>query len=387
MKRPLFPLQYEPEWVKDYVEEDVDKGAKLDCDNCPDLVAIRTQSKVMPLVTLLEWMNKPVTPFDATTHFVDLNISQWDDPRHKKPTAPCTIVLKRPLSATRHLRTLLNKASDSLPIGGYIWCNSQISGLKRERIYKKHPWGIRKLVYGCFYLWHRVFPKIAVTRRFYFWITKGKHRTFNRVEILGRLYRAGFEVVSEDFSYGTYYVIGRKVKQPIYNDQPSGAPIIKLRRVGKDGKNINIFKFRTMYAYSEYIQSYVYQHNDLQQGGKFANDYRVNFWGKLLRPVFLDELPMLINLLRGDIKLVGVRPLSRHYLSLYTPEMQQLRTSVKPGLMPPFYALDHTPRTLEEIQANEREYILAYQKHPFRTDWHYFWHILYNITFGRKKSH
>ena len=145
-------------------------------------------------------------------------------------------------------------------------------------------------------------------------------------------------------------------------------------------------KFRTMYTYSEYIQQYVYQYQHLQTGGKFKDDYRINFWGRFLRRIWLDELPMVWNMLRGDMKLVGVRPLSRHYFSLYTPEMQELRTRTKPGLLPPFYYEKHTPETIDEIQESERRYLEAYLQHPFRTDWKYFWGIVGNILFRRKRS-
>ena len=93
---------------------------------------------------------------------------------------------------------------------------------------------------------------------------------------------------------------------------------------------------------------------------------------------------MIINLLKRQMKLVGVRPLSLHYYSLYTPEMQQLRIKVKPGLLPPFYS--DMPQTLEEVQESERKYIEAYMKAPFRTDWKYFWRIVKNIVFKKKRS-
>ena len=150
---------------------------------------------------------------------------------------------------------------------------------------------------------------------------------------------------------------------------------------------IGVYKFRTMYSYSEYLQPYMLEHEGLQEGGKFARDYRVNGWGKLLRRTWLDELPMFINVFKGQMKLVGVRPLSRHYFSLYKPEMQDLHTSVKPGLLPPFYYDEYSPVTLEDVQASEKRYIDAYHQHPFATDWRYFWGTVGNILFKRKRSY
>ncbi|MBO4263054.1 MAG: sugar transferase [Bacteroidales bacterium] len=200
------------------------------------------------------------------------------------------------------------------------------------------------------------------------------------------MYRAGFNVVDEEFWHGEFFVLAQKARPPIWDDEPTGAPIIKLRRVGKDGKLFGVYKFRTMFAYSEYLQPYLFQHGGLQDGGKFAEDYRINLWGKLLRSTWLDELPMIANVLKGQMKLVGIRPLSRHYFSLYSPEMQALHISVKPGLVPPFYYERKTPVTLEEVQESERRYIEAYHAHPFRTDWRYFWGAVDNILFHHKRS-
>jgi lipopolysaccharide/colanic/teichoic acid biosynthesis glycosyltransferase len=95
---------------------------------------------------------------------------------------------------------------------------------------------------------------------------------------------------------------------------------------------------------------------------------------------------MLWNVLKGDMKWVGVRPLTQHFFSLYTPEMQQLRTKVRPGMLPPFYYEKKTPMGLDEIQASERRYIEAYLEHPFLTDWRYFWGTVYNILIKSKRS-
>ena len=147
-----------------------------------------------------------------------------------------------------------------------------------------------------------------------------------------------------------------------------------------------MYKFRTMHSYSQYLQDYVYEMNKLNNSGKLANDFRVTVWGRLFRSVWLDELPMLINVFKGDMKWVGVRPLTEHFFSLYTAEMQELRTKVKPGMLPPFYYEKETPKGLDEIQESERRYIEAYLKHPFRTDWKYFWGTIYNIIIKMKRS-
>ena len=94
---------------------------------------------------------------------------------------------------------------------------------------------------------------------------------------------------------------------------------------------------------------------------------------------------MLLNLLKGDMKLVGVRPISQHYYSLYCKELQEQRVKHKPGLLPPFYA--DMPKTLDEIQASEMRYLTMCEKRgTLLTDFVYFWRILYSILFKRAHS-
>jgi lipopolysaccharide/colanic/teichoic acid biosynthesis glycosyltransferase len=93
---------------------------------------------------------------------------------------------------------------------------------------------------------------------------------------------------------------------------------------------------------------------------------------------------MLINLLRGDLKVVGVRPLSQHYFNLYSRELQEKRIKYKPGLVPPFYA--DLPKTLQEIMDSEMKYLEQYEQHPIITDIKYFFKAFYNIIFKRARS-
>jgi lipopolysaccharide/colanic/teichoic acid biosynthesis glycosyltransferase len=180
------------------------------------------------------------------------------------------------------------------------------------------------------------------------------------------------------------YFVGRKVNEPLFPTEPSYGPIVKLERIGKNGKMIKVYKLRTMHPYAEYIQEYVYKKDGLAEGGKFNNDFRVSTMGKFFRALWLDEFPSLINLIKGDLKLFGVRPLSKHYFSLYTPELQEKRIKYKPGLVPPFYV--DLPKTLKEIMESEMKYLNAYDKHPFRTDFRYFFIAMFNIIFRRYRS-
>ena len=339
----------------------------------------------MSLSEILAWLDKHHDEFDESTFIVNTDDGNALDAL--KNHHPRLIINKMGLTRIRHLNTFLNKANENLVDGGYLWCHSRTSGLKREIFMRRHPGFIGKVLYAFHYLWHRVIARMKLTRWFYMWVTKGKNRSYPRVELLGRMYRAGFEVVDERFHQGEFFILGQKFRKPIWDDDPTYGAFVKLNRVGYKGNMIGVYKFRTMFPYSEYLQPYILEHEGLQKGGKFAHDYRVNFWGRKLRSSWLDELPMFINILKGQMKLVGVRPLSRQYFGMYTDEMQELHISVKPGLLPPFYYDEKTPETLEDVQASEKRYIEAYHKKPFATDWRYFWGTIGNILFKHKRSH
>lgn len=386
MKRGLFQLQYELESA--YTEFGSDRGAKLRTGDVED-------PTVRSLLEATEGMGYKETVRYLTQHAGGAGDIVIAPITTRTPQAldyrlegqrPHLVYIARPLHTIEQLDEFLCVANKHLGEGAYLCCHSMTAALKRMLLEARHPWGVRHVMIAWDYLWHRVCPKLKLTHRLYFLLTEGKSRTMSRVETIGRLYRAGFEVVDERFREGEFFLTARKVSAPVDDTPPTGSPIIHLRRVGKEGKEIVVHKFRTMYTYSEYVQPYIYHYQSLERGGKFKDDYRINFWGHALRRLWLDELPMVWNLLRGDLKLVGVRPLSRHYYSLYSEELQRLRIRTKPGMLPPFYYERHTPETLEEVQESERRYLEAYLAHPFRTDWRYFWGIVGNILFRRKRS-
>lgn len=160
--------------------------------------------------------------------------------------------------------------------------------------------------------------------------------------------------------------------------------IISLPRVGLHGKTIHVYKLRTMIPGAQHLQAFVFASNGLTVNGKFANDPRITSVGHILRKYFLDELPMLINLVKGDMKLVGVRPISEHYFSLYDDEVQRRRIQYKPGLIPPYYA--DLPRGLDQMQKSEMKYFDAYDRQPVLTDIYYFLKAMVNIVFRFARS-
>jgi len=284
----------------------------------------------------------------------------------------------------RWINKFFESVNYKLPFGGIYINSAETYQLRKKRILSQFPPGLNYLYYFFDYLFTRVFPKLLITKRFYFYITLGRNRVISRAETLGRLYSCGFECLEEKFIEGNFYFVARKVREPAFDGSPTYGPFVRLQRYGKNGKVIGVYKMRTMHAYSEYLQEYIYQKNQLQEGGKFKNDFRVTAAGKIMRKFWLDELPMIFNLLRGDMKLVGVRPLSRQYFNLYTDDLKEKRLKIKPGLIPPFYA--DMPKTLDEIMASENRYIDAYIKNPFWTDFRYFFNAVWNIVFRRARS-
>lgn len=211
-----------------------------------------------------------------------------------------------------------------------------------------------------------------------------KLRFMSKVEFYGRLSCFGFEIVDE-FTYNNkLFFAAKKKRAPLHVKKNQHGFLIKLPRVCKNGKIKYFYKIRTMYPYSEYLQEYLMKVQGLQDGGKINGDFRVSPMGKFLRKYWIDELPMIINFFKGDIKLVGVRPLSKHYFSLYSKEMQNMRVKTKPGLIPPFY-VDY-PKSLIEIMESEKKYLEAYQKYPLLTDLTYFYKALINIMFNGYRS-
>ena len=294
------------------------------------------------------------------------------------------IINLRKINDIKRLNKFFESVNSKLPGWGQFIACVTTNEVKKKHILAKYPWGLNYIYYAGYYVFKRIFPKVPVLKKFYFFVTNGYNRAISRAEALGRIYSCGFEILEERQVNGSLYIIARKFREPFYDLRPTYGPLIKLKRVGKGGRAIYVYKMRTMHPYAEYIQDYVYKKAKLQEGGKFGNDFRINSAGRLMRKLWLDELPMVFNLLKGDLKLFGVRPLSYHYFSLYDEELKQKRIRTRPGLIPPFYA--DLPKTLEQIQESENRYLEAYFEHPFLTDWKYFWKAFYNIIFLQARS-
>ena len=284
----------------------------------------------------------------------------------------------------RRFNYYLIRVNELLQDGGVFICHGQTISQRRNELLQRYTPYLGIFIYGWDFIFKRVFPKLPILQGWYFAMTKGRARALSETEMLGRFYFCGFDLIHKREIDGLMHFILKKSREPRTDPNPTYGPFIRLKRLGKDGKVIYVKKFRTMHPYSEYLQEYVYHTNDLQEGGKFKDDFRVTSWGKVMRAMWIDELPQFSNFFKGELALVGVRALSEHYFSLYPPDMQDLRLKVKPGLLPPFYA--DMPSSFDEIVESERRYILSKMEKPFRTDWRYFWKGVWNILVKRARS-
>jgi lipopolysaccharide/colanic/teichoic acid biosynthesis glycosyltransferase len=123
-------------------------------------------------------------------------------------------------------------------------------------------------------------------------------------------------------------MIGAAVKL----DSP-GPAIFTQIRVGRHGRRFRILKFRTMIAGAEQRLATLETCNEVRGAAfKLQNDPRVTRLGRWLRRSSIDELPQLLNVLKGDMSLVGPRPLPLRDVARMSEEWQRRRFSVRPGL-------------------------------------------------------
>ena len=115
-------------------------------------------------------------------------------------------------------------------------------------------------------------------------------------------------------------------------DSPGASPIFAQQRVGKDGRLFRLLKFRTMCPDAEEQLEQLLDQNQMDGPVfKIRGDPRITRVGRFLRKTSLDELPQLVNVLKGDMSIVGPRPALPREVARYT-DYQWQRLSVTPGL-------------------------------------------------------
>jgi exopolysaccharide biosynthesis polyprenyl glycosylphosphotransferase len=139
-------------------------------------------------------------------------------------------------------------------------------------------------------------------------------------------------------------------------DSKGGVFFVQTRS-GLHGKPFRMFKFRTMVANAESLLDDLVVFDELPTPMfKLVGDPRVTRVGRVLRRTSLDELPQLLNILRGDMSLVGPRPEQVELVQRYAPE-HLFRFEVKPGLTGPMQVYGRGQLSFEERLAVERDYV------------------------------
>lgn len=150
-------------------------------------------------------------------------------------------------------------------------------------------------------------------------------------------------------------------------DSPGDGVIFRQRRVGRDGKLFWLYKFRTMCPDAEEQLNELLSQNQMDVPVfKIKGDPRITRVGRFLRKTSLDELPQLLNVLRGDMSIVGPRPALPREVELYS-DYQRQRLYVTPGLSCYWQIAPHrNEMSFDEWVALDLKYI---QERSFWVDW------------------
>lgn len=257
-----------------------------------------------------------------------------------------------------------------------------LDDVKKSSLFFNLPF--TRIIYLAYlFIFKRLLPKVAPFKK---WSLFKSLRVYSQSEIMGRLQYNGFRVVKflplNDY---LHYYLAKIETVPMRQEVEEGL-LIKLTRIGKWGKPIKVYKFRTMHPYSEFIHDYMIQNHGFDKKGKIKNDFRIAGWGRFLRRTWLDELPQIMNLIKGELKLFGVRPVSQTYLNTLPTEYQTIRNNQKPGCIPP-YLVFSCGQSKENCIESEKIYLKeSIEKNLFLFDIKCTFIAISNIIFKGKRS-
>lgn len=141
-----------------------------------------------------------------------------------------------------------------------------------------------------------------------------------------------FDIVASIILLVVLFVPLALVALVIVIDSPGASPIYTQERLGLNGKPFKLYKFRSMVPDAEKQLDSLLSQNEMQGPAfKMKNDPRITRFGRFIRKCCVDELPQLINILKGEMSFVGPRPPLPREVAQYT-DYQKQRLSVIPGL-------------------------------------------------------
>ena len=368
---------------KQYIESEDSNPTTLLSSSCEEhkklnklrnLITDEAGEEVFKFIYSQNILSEPLaTIISTTTRFNILSLPE---------TYNALINLKK-INDIQRINKFFEEINNKLNPGALFIGFAETSELRKHRIHLKYK-GFWRFIYFFDFILHRVLPKLSFSKNIYFKLTRGTNRVISKAETLGRLVSCGFEIKEYHEGSKLLFFIAKKTGNPYFDMNPSYGPLFKMRRIGKGDAPIYIYKFRTMHPYAEYLQDYILKVNGYSEVGKPADDFRLTSWGKFFRKYWLDELPQILNVLKGEMKLVGIRPLSKRFLKEYPEDVLKLRSKYKPGCIPPYVAL--LKQEVSEYIESERIYLLEKEKHPFTTDIKYFCKALYNILSNKIRS-
>jgi lipopolysaccharide/colanic/teichoic acid biosynthesis glycosyltransferase len=279
-----------------------------------------------------------------------------------------------------HLKNINEKLNNSSE-NYYIGLVETLDDWKKKKTILKKP-VIGKLVRFLFFVFYRILPKL----KWYQFLTFHKSkRLLSKAEVLGRFVYNGFEICDFFPLKSNFHVFILKRKREPLKQSTSEGVLLKINRIGKNGKLFKVYKLRTMHPYSEYLHEYMIKTHGFNEKGKIKNDFRAAKWAKVFRKYWLDELPQILNVLKFQMKLVGIRPVSESYFNSLPKEIQKKRIHHKPGCIPPYVAHDFGT-TKESVLEAELVYMDQKSKNPYTTDIKYFFVSIFKIVFKGKRS-
>lgn len=170
-------------------------------------------------------------------------------------------------------------------------------------------------------------------------------------------FKRGFDIISA--SIGLIVLLPIFILLGILIKLDSKGPIFfSHKRIGKDGKVIGVYKFRSMVSNSEEIfRNFTKeQKEEFEKNFKLDDDPRITKLGKFLRKTSLDELPQLLNIIKGDMSVVGPRPIVKAEVDKYGNCADKL-FSVKPGLTGFWQANGRSDTSYEERVQMDMYYV------------------------------
>ncbi len=287
------------------------------------------------------------------------------------------------LNSFMNINDSLLKAQRLLKKGGVLIGRVETLETKKMRVLRKRG----RFVYGSIFVFDFLFRRLMVGLLGQGMIA-GKlglkrYRIMSKCEALGRLRYCGYDILHLQESAGHLCFVTRAGTAPM-NGDPCEGLFIKIRKQGLHGNDLYCYKLRTMHPYANYLHDYILDNLDLDNNGKVVDDFRVPLWGKIIRKSWIDELPQLLNILKGELSFIGVRHLSKEFLELYPEKWRKERMKVRPGFVPPYYA--DCPKTFEGIIESEKRYCRLRKKHPLTTDIYYFIRVVISFLTMRART-